>query len=162
MSNLCLQKEEECGANAGSGKDTYKHVLYFLFSFFSLHFLRHCGSSSSSSLCRFTPLVLLLLPSRVLVLRLWFFLLVAPNPLLLALSYLFFVHCVATPSLLLLFWMNDCIVLDVVNIGLMLLFEECRRQKWYLFEKISYGSVICMNHTDQQSIWVFLLNNFFF
>ena len=125
---------------------------------FSLFFF----PSSSSFLCRFTPLVLLLLPSRVLVLRLWFFLLVAPNPLLLALSYLFFVHCVATPSLLLLFWMNDCIVLDVVNIGLMLLFEECRRQKWYLFEKISYGSVICMNHTDQQSIWVFLLNNFFF
>ena len=77
-------------------------IFIFLLSVFYLHFLCHYGSSSSFFLCRFTLLVLLLLPSCMLVLCLWFFLPVAPDPLLLALSYLFFVHCVATPSLLLL------------------------------------------------------------
>ena len=132
-----------------SPKSMYRLAMIFL------HFLHHCGSSSSSSLCHFTPLVLLLLPSRVLVLRLWFFLLVAPNPLLLALSYLFFVHCVATLSLLslLLFWMNDCIVLNVVDIGLMLLFEAMSQTKMIFFWKTPYWSSIHMIHTNWQSVW---------
>ena len=128
--------------------------------FFFLYFMRRCGSSSSPSLCRFTPLVLLLLPLWVLVLHLWFFLLVAPNPLLLALSYLFFVHCVATPSLLLLLllWMNDCIVLDVVDIGLMLLFEATSQTKMTFFWK---NLIRIGNPYEPDSYGFFLLNNFF-
>ena len=49
----------------------------------------HSVGASSSSFVGVCPLFVV-------------FLLVALDPLLLALSYLFFVHCVATPSLLLL------------------------------------------------------------
>ena len=129
-------------------------IFIFLLSVFYLHFLCHYGSSSSFFLCRFTLLVLLLLPSCMLVLCLWFFLPVAPDPLLLALSYLFFVHCVATPSLLLLlFWMNDCIVLDVVDIGLMLWFEAMSQKKWHFSGKTPYRSTIRIDHTDCQSVY---------
>ena len=118
-------------------------------------FMHRCGFSSSFFLYHLNLLVLLLLPSWVLVLCLLFFLLVAPNPLLLTLSFLFFVHCVATPLLLLLFWMNDCIVLDIVDIGLMMLFEVMLQTKMtFFFER---------PHTDCWSVWnIFLLNDFFF
>ena len=40
---------------SSSFSSTSHAVVVLLFSFLFLHFLLHCGSSSSSSLCRFTP-----------------------------------------------------------------------------------------------------------
>jgi len=110
---------------SSSFSSTSHAVVVLLFSFLFLHFLRHCGSSSSSSLCRFTPLVLLLLPS----------------------------------------W-----VLNVVNIGLMLLFEAMPQTKMTFFWKNhiriinpygSYGSSISMVHTDHQSLWSIRIANLY-
>ena len=109
-------------------------IFVFLPSFFFLHFLRRCGSSFSFFLCCFTRLVLLL-PLWMLMRCLWFFLLVAPDPLLLALSSLFVVHCVVTPWLLLLFWMNDCIVFCfALKQGIRRLKRYWKGSRWALFQ----------------------------
>ena len=102
-----------CGSSFPS---TSHAAMILLLSFFFLHFPCRYSSYSSSFLCRFTPLMLLLRSS----------------------------------------WVLDVIVLDVVHIGLILLFEN----KNDIFLEKPHTD----QHSDWWSIWVFfmfLLNNFF-